>query len=118
MGQDDRRKFSRKKKQSVISFHIIKDEEKQDCEKDCQKAEVIDGSEGGVRFKAKKSLSKNTRLYIKLDSEEWGEELTLYCKDGGQDLVEMVGSVMWCLEDDDRPGEFEVGTRFIGQVEQ
>jgi hypothetical protein len=31
--------------------------------------------------------------------------------------VEVIGSVMWCLESENRPGEYEVGTRFIEQVE-
>lgn len=113
MGQDDRRKFSRKKKQSVISFHVIDDSKPK-----VQEGEVVDGSSGGVRFKAQKAMPKNTRLYIKLDSDEWGEELTYLCKSDDLGLVEVVGSVMWCLENNERPGEFEVGTRFLGQVEQ
>lgn len=113
MGQDDRRKFSRKKKQSVISFHVIDKGSKQQ-----RQGEVVDGSPGGVRFKAKKSIAKNTRLYIKLDSSEWGEELTYLCKGDDLGLVEIVGSVMWCLENHEKPGEYEVGTRFLGKVEQ
>ena len=113
MGQDDRRKYSRKKKQNIISFHVI-----EDGKKSVQEGVVIDGSPGGLRFKVKKSLSKNTRLYIKLDSDEWGEELTYLCKSRELGLVEMIGSVMWCLENHEKPGEFEVGTRFVGQVEQ
>lgn len=113
MGEDDRRKYQRKKKQSVISFHVIKGDGKEKT----RKAVVIDGSEGGVRFKSDESLSKNTRLYIKLDSEDWGEELTYFCKDDGLELVEMIGSVMWCLENENSPGEYEIGTRFISGVE-
>ena len=114
MGQDDRRKYQRNKKQSVISFHIITE----DGTEKTRKALVVDGSQGGVRFRSDESISKNTKLYIKLDSEDWGNELTYYCKDNGLGLVEMIGSVMWCLENDETPGEYEVGTRFVGQVEQ
>jgi len=114
MGEDDRRKYSRKKKQSIISFHVIDDSNEELQEE----GEVVDGSVGGVRFRSKKSLSKNTRIYIKLDSGDWGEELTYVCKKDDMGLVEIIGSVMWCLENEDRPGEFEVGTRFIDMVEQ
>lgn len=113
MGQDERRKFQRQKKQSVISFYVVGDKGK---DKDIE-AVVIDSSKAGVRFRVKNSLPKNAKIYIKLDSEEWGEELTYFCKDTGLGLVEMIGSVMWCLESQHAPGEFEVGTRFVGQVE-
>ncbi len=99
MGQDDRRKYQRNKKQSVISFHIITE----DGTEKTRKALVVDGSQGGVRFRSDESISKNTKLYIKLDSEDWGNELTYYCKDNGLGLVEMIGSVMWCLENDETP---------------
>jgi len=114
MGEDDRRRHSRKKKQSIVSFHLIQG----NGDNTSRKAELIDGSRGGVRLRTKESLSKNTRLYIKLDSEDWGDELTYLCKDGGLGLVEVLGSVMWCLESDNTPGEYEIGTCFINQVEQ
>ncbi len=115
MGEDDRRKFKRKKRQSVISFHLIEEKGKDKT----QEGIVVDCSQGGVRFKSKKSIDKNTRIYIKLDSEDWGDELTYFCKDTDSEigLVEVIGSVMWCLENENNPGEFEVGTRFIGQIE-
>lgn len=115
MGEDDRRKYHRRKKQSIISFHII---EESGNKKKTKQATVIDGSKGGLRFRTNELLPKNTTLYIKLDSEEWGKELTYHCKDGSLDLVAMIGSVMWCLENENTPGEFEVGTRFINMVEQ
>ena len=113
MGEDDRRKFKRKKKQSVISFHVI---EEKDLEK-TQEGVVVDCSKGGVRFTSKKAINKNARIYIRLDSEDWGEELTYFCKDIDMGLVEVIGSVMWCLESENRPGEYEVGSRFIEQIE-
>jgi hypothetical protein len=114
MGEDDRRKFQRRRKQSVISFHLIEES----GEGKIRKAVVVDGSGGGIRFRAGESISKNTRIYIKLDSEVWGDELTYFCKENGNNLVEVIASVMWCLENENSPGEFEIGTRFISQVEQ
>jgi hypothetical protein len=114
MGEDDRRKFQRRRKQSVISFHLIEE----GGEGKIRKAIVVDGSGGGIRFRAGESISKNTRIYIKLDSEVWGDELTYFCKEDGKNLVEVIASVMWCLENENSPGEFEIGTRFISQVEQ
>lgn len=113
MGEDDRRRFKRKKKQSVMSFHVIDGKDFDET----QEVAVVDCSHGGVRFTSKKSIDKNTRLYIKLASEDWGEELTYFCKDVGIGLVEVIGAVMWCLESENRPGEYEVGTRFVEQIE-
>jgi hypothetical protein len=113
MGEDERRKFKRKKKQCVISFHVI---EGKGLEKK-QEGVVVDCSQGGVRFTSKSSIDKNSRIYNRLDSEDWGEELTYFCKDTDIGLVEVIGSVMWCLESENRPGEYEVGTRFIEQIE-
>lgn len=114
MAQDDRRKHHRRSRQNIISFHIIEDT----GEEKSQQATVIDSSGGGLRLRTQKSLGKNTRIYITLDSEEWGEELTVHCRDEALGLVEMIGSVMWCLESRDNPGEYDVGTRFLGLVEQ
>ncbi|MEE4242221.1 MAG: PilZ domain-containing protein [Desulfopila sp.] len=113
MGEDDRRRFLRGKKQSVISFHIIED----DGLEIKKEAVVVDGSRGGLRFRSQESLPKNTRIYIKLDSDDWGDELTYFCKDGDLGLVEVIGRVMWCLENEQSPGEYEIGTRFLSGVE-
>ena len=115
MGEDDRRKYKRYRKPSIISFQIIESAEKKSDKED---GVVVDCSEGGVRFSTKKSLSKNTKIYIKLKSEDWGEELTVNCSEDNVDLMEIIGSVMWCLESNDRPGEFDIGTQFIEMLEQ
>lgn len=114
MSEDDRRYHQRKNKQSVVSFYLIEEEKKSAL----QEAAVIDGSRGGIRMRTSEYVAKNTRLYIRMDSEEWGEELTYVCKDGARGLVEIIGSVMWCLESESTPGEFELGTCFVEQVEQ
>lgn len=113
MAEDDRRSYQRRKKQSVISFHVIEE----GGEPVVRKAKIIDGSRGGLRFQSREALPKNTRLYIRLQSDEWGEELTYLC-DTSRELVEIIGSVMWCLESKNSTGGYEVGTRFIGEVEQ
>lgn len=114
MAIDDRRRYLRKKKQSIVSFYVIEE----DGEKTVRQAQVIDGSCGGLRLQINESLPKNTRLYIRLDSDDWGEELTYLCNTNGRELVEIIGSVMWCLEDESTPGDYEIGTRFVGRVEQ
>ena len=114
MAEDDRRHHRRKKKQSIVSFYVIEEQKKSAP----QQAAVIDGSCGGIRLRAREFVAKNTRLYIRLNSEEWGEELTYICNDGTKGLVEILGSVMWCLESESTPGEFEIGTCFVSQVEQ
>ncbi len=115
MGQDDRRKFDRFKKQSIINFQIIETPEK---ESDSQEeALMVDCSEGGIRFSGPKALKKNTKIYIKIKSEDWGDELTIFCQKDKEDLFQMIGSVMWCLENEQKPGEFEIGTQFVDMQE-
>lgn len=116
MGEDDRRKYQRLKKQSIISFQII--EAPEQVKSQDEQGNVVDCSNGGVRFLSPRSLKKNTKIYIKLKSEDWGEELTINCQDENMDLMEMIGSVIWCLESSDRPGEFDIGTQFVEMLEQ
>ena len=115
MATDDRRKFNRQKKQSIVHFQIVESQGETGEE---QEAQMMDYSLGGVRFSAKEPIKKNTKIYIKLDSEEWGKELTVVLNKPDRNLMEVIGSVMWCLESSDTPGEFEVGARFIWDVEQ
>jgi hypothetical protein len=116
MGEDDRRKYKRHRKPSIISFQIIETPEKNSD--DDEDGVVVDYSKGGIRFSSRKSLNKNTKIYIKLKSDDWGEELTVNCQEDNVDLLEMIGSVMWCIESNDRPGEFDIGTQFIEMLEQ
>jgi hypothetical protein len=115
MGEDDRRQFKRQSRQSIVHFQVIEKEETSNKDKE---GVMLDYSLGGMRFSAKEPIRKNTRIYIKLESEEWGKELTVVWKDPNRSLMEVIGSVMWCLESSETPGEFEIGTRFVGEIEQ
>ncbi len=115
MGTDDRRQFRRQHKQSIVHFQVVESQEKsgRDCE-----GTMVDYSPGGLRFTAKEPIRKNAKIYIKLESEEWGKELTVIWQCPNRSLLEMIASVMWCLESRETPGEFEVGARFEGDTEQ
>jgi hypothetical protein len=102
-------------KQSIVHFQIV--ESKGDPGPD-REGKMVDYSQGGMRFSAKQPLQKNTKIYIKLDSEEWGKELTVVWRNPDRSLLEVIGSVMWCLESPETPGEFEVGARFVEGIEQ
>jgi hypothetical protein len=115
MGEDDRRQFKRRNRQSIVHFQVI---EKRDTGNQDKEGVVLDYSPGGMRFSAKEPIRKNTRIYIKLESEEWGKELTVVWKGADRSLMEVIGSVMWCLESRENPGEFEIGTRFVDEIEQ
>ena len=115
MGMDDRRQFKRQNKQSIIHFQVIESRDKQGAD---QEGVMLDCSLGGIRFSTREPLKKNSKIYIKIESDEWGKELTLVWKDSKRSLLEVIGSVMWCLESRENPGEFEIGTRFVGGVEQ
>jgi hypothetical protein len=114
VGKDDRRQFVRQARQSIVHFQIIESNghsvDKEGMMKDC--------SVGGIRFSAREPLGKNTRISIKFDSEEWGKDLTVVYKDPKHSLLDVIGSVMWCLESQENPGEYEIGTQFIDEVEQ
>jgi PilZ domain len=115
MGTDDRRRFKRQRKQSIVHFQVV--ESKGEPGPD-QEGTMLDYSLGGMRFSAKEPIKKNTKIYIKLESEEWGKELTVVWRNPNRSLMEVIGSVMWCLESPETPGEFEVGARFVGDLEQ
>jgi len=115
MGEDDRRQYKRQNKQSIVHFQVIESKEKPGRP---MEGVMLDYSLGGMRFSAREPMGKNTRIYIKLESEEWGKELTVVWKKPNRSLLELIGSVMWCLESSESPGEFEIGTRFVGEIEQ
>jgi hypothetical protein len=98
-----------------VHFQVIENEDAPIKDKE---GVMLDYSLGGIRFSTKEPIRKNTRIYIKLDSEEWGEDLTIVWKGPDSSLLEVIGSVMWCLESRENPGEFEIGTRFVGEIEQ
>lgn len=114
MGKDDRRQFTRRDRQSIVHFQVIESPDIPDNDK---KGMVKDYSEGGIRFSTKEPLGKNTRISIKFESEEWGKDLTVVYRDPNHSLLDVIGSVMWCLESQESPGEYEIGTRFIDEVE-
>jgi hypothetical protein len=118
MAIDDRRRFKRQKKQSIIHFQVVESKGEIDEDQEGLEAMTMDYSLDGMRFSTKEPIKKNTKIYIKLDSDEWGKELTVVWNKTDHSLLEMIGSVMWCLESSESPGEFEVGTRFIRDVEQ
>jgi hypothetical protein len=115
MGNDDRRQFKRQNKQSIVHFQVIESKERQGLDK---KGVSLDYSVGGIRFSAKDPIRKKTKIYIKLESEEWGKELTVLWKDPHRSLLEMIGSVIWCLESKESPGDFEIGAQFVEEIEQ
>ncbi len=109
MGKDDRRKYARFSKQCVVNFQIIASSNR---ENEQEEGVVLDYSKGGVKFSAPRYLKKNTKVFIRLRSEDWGDGFTVVCQEENADLLEIIGSVMWCMESQERPGEFEVGTQF------
>ena len=114
MGKDDRRQFTRRSRQSIVSFQVIESSGASGVQREGM---VKDVSAGGIRFSAKEPLGKNTRISITFDSEEWGKDLTVVYKDPNHSLLDVIGSVMWCLESQESPGEYEIGTQFIDGVE-
>ena len=115
VGKDDRRQFTRRNKQSIVHFQVIESPDSMGADKE---AVVKDYSAGGIRFSAREPLGKNTRISIRFESEEWGKDLTAVYKDPKHSLMDVIGSVMWCLESREIPGEYEIGTQFIDETEQ
>jgi hypothetical protein len=77
---------------------------------------LIDYSIAGIRFVTGERLEKNTALEIELDFEKFGYETknwrSLWDEYEATSL-QVIGSVMWCQQNKQIPGEFEVGTRFV-----
>ena len=114
MGIDDRRQFVRQLKQGILHFQVVESKGKAGPD---QEGTVLDYSAGGLRFSTKAPIRKSSKIYIKFDSEEWGKELTVVWSRQERSLLEMIGSVMWCLESSEAPGEYEIGACFLRNVE-
>ncbi len=112
MEMDDRRRYPRREKSTIVSYSVLENGKNEE-----DIGHVVDGGIGGVRFRAKRSISKNSRVYIRLNSKEWGEDFSGFFVDEKTDNIEMIGMVMWCLESDEKPGEYEIGARFVGFTE-
>ncbi len=81
---------------------------------------MLDFSAAGIRFVSDKPLEKNSRLRIRLDpkqidegSSEWFRLWDVQ-KD---DQLNMQGKVMWCMASGSDEGGYEIGTCFVGKLD-
>lgn len=113
MANNERRKGIRKNKKFVFQFNKIGEEDSKSHPID---GTLIDYSIAGIRFVTREQLQKNTALLIELDFAKLGTETknwrNLWDEYEAASL-RVIGSVMWCQENTQTSGEFEVGTRFV-----
>ncbi len=84
-------------------------------------AELCDFSGGGIRFLAPEPLAKNEQLIIELHFNGWQEKDDEWIRTGDANDVgqlNAIGAVMWCSDEDNPPGTYEIGLRFTGRVRQ
>ena len=113
MEKNERRKGARKTGKFAFRFKKIGEEGRKGPAID---GTLIDYSIAGIRFVTREQLQKNTALVIELDFEKFGYETknwrSLWDEYEAASL-QVIGSVMWCQQNKQIPGEFEVGTRFV-----
>jgi hypothetical protein len=118
MSKNERRKGHRKNKQFAFQFKTIGTDGNNLGPVD---GVLIDYSVAGIRFVTSEQLGKNTALLIDLEFDNFGsackEWRTLWQENEAKSL-QVIGSVMWCQENKQKSGEFEVGTRFIEKALQ
>lgn len=77
---------------------------------------LLDYSLAGMRFVTDEQLRKNTELLIELDFSGLGKDTAEWRRrweEQEAERLQVIGAVMWCEEQKDRAGRFEVGTRFL-----
>jgi len=86
------------------------------------KGSMVDYSVAGLRFVTAEPLEKNTSLLIQLDLDALdgdGVDWKTLWETGDAASLNIIGSVMWCLESKLESKVFEVGMRFTQKaVEQ
>jgi len=79
------------------------------------KGSMVDYSVAGLRFVTAEPLEKNTSLLIHLDLDALdgdGVDWKALWETGDAVSLNIIGSVMWCLESKVESNLFEVGMRF------
>lgn len=82
---------------------------------------LLDYSMAGIRFLTGEQLPKNTSLLIELDFDNFGAQTSSWrnlWEEKEAESLKVIGSVMWCQENKEKAGEFEVGTRFVEKAQQ
>ncbi len=113
---EERRNHERLIRKSSLSYRTIDDLSKNDLE---HSAELCDFSGGGVRFISNQALKKNTQLVLNLTFPGWTDHQDTWVPTGNtEDISELnaIGAVMWCSEDKNKLGQFEIGVHFTGRI--
>ena len=113
---DERRAHERLETKSVIRYRRFDDLANKNMDRS---AELCDFSGGGARFVAAEKFSKNEQLILMLEFPGWsadGDEWVRTGENGDVGRLQAIGAVMWCAENKERPGSYEVGVRFTGRV--
>ena len=113
---EERRAHDRLETKSVIRYRSLDDLTNKNLDRS---AELRDFSGGGARFVAAEKFSKNEQLILMLEFVGWRADGDQWQRTGEEDDVghlQAIGAVMWCAENRERPGSYEVGVRFTGRV--
>lgn len=119
MKGNERRESVRISKENSFQFKEI---QAGNNHRQSKKGVMIDYSVAGLRFVTDEPLEKNTSLFIQLDLDALGSDDVSWrnlWETGDAVSLNIIGSVMWCLESEHESNVFEIGTRFTQKaVEQ
>ncbi len=77
--------------------------------------QLVDYSAAGIRFITNARLDKNVSINIRLNLDSFDNEAIDWrdlWQTGDEPYLNVIGSVMWCLNNKEDSNKFEVGTRF------
>lgn len=104
---DDRRQSLREEKDGKLEYRV------QQCSgREDDRAVCSDGSPAGVRFRSRRFLPINTRLFLQLQDEAWLQDISHLFPSDASDGTEVAGTVIWCRKSEEFPDEFDVGVSF------
>lgn len=117
MEKVERRKDARINNDTIFQYDIAQENPILPLSKVGQ---LVDYSPAGIRFITDTPLDKNMSLYIRLnlgsfegDGIAWRELWEI----GDESYLDVIGSVMWCLNHDGKTNKFEVGMRFARKAQ-
>ena len=112
----DRRKHDRLSRNFHMRYSFLEDLSRHRAEKE---AELLDIGGGGIRFLTDERLTDGSQLMVELEIPGWQVQDGDWVPSNSREDVgqlQVIGVVMWVAPSKNRPGHYEVGLRFTGQV--
>jgi len=112
----ERRKHERLERNFTLRYSTLHDLSECLPEKE---AELLDISGGGIRFLTKERLENGRKLIVELEIPGWqvkGGDWSPTANRNDIGRLKVIGKVIWTAPSVQRPGWYETGLRFTGQL--